>query len=192
MSDEVLNPLLGAMQDLLDWMHHLKVRGIIIGGVAVSLLSRPRVTRDIDVLVLLESERWDEFFDAAKKFGFLPRLQNCMAFARNHRVLLVSHGPTSIDIDIYFGGLPFEEESLDRSVSIEVGDMNISLPSPEDLIIMKAVAHRPIDLADINAIFDTHSGLDMERMRHWIREFSSVLEMPEIYDDFEDIVAKKR
>ena len=35
------------------------------------------------------------------------------------------------------------------------------LPIPEDLIIMKTIAHRPKDLLDIQAILDSHHDLDV-------------------------------
>ena len=56
MSNDVLSPLLQALLDLIKWLQERNVRGIIIGGVAASLLGRPRVTRDIDALVLLDSK----------------------------------------------------------------------------------------------------------------------------------------
>jgi hypothetical protein len=52
-------------------------------------------------------------------------------------------------------------------------------PLPENLIIMKAVAHRPQDLADIEAILVANLKLNLRRVRHWVREFAAALEMPE-------------
>jgi 3-oxoacyl-[acyl-carrier-protein] synthase III len=47
-------------------------------------------------------------------------------------------------------------------------------------VITKAVAQRPQGLADIDAIVRTTATLDHERIRHWVRQFAEVLEMPEI------------
>ena len=55
--------------------------------------------------------------------------------------------------------------------------------SSEDLIIFKAVAHRPKDLMDIQALIESHLDLDRERVRRWVREFAQALEMPELWDD---------
>lgn len=57
------------------------------------------------------------------------------------------------------------------------------LPTPEDLIIQKAVAHRPKDLLDIQAIIERHPELDRERIRYWVCEFAKLLEMPELWED---------
>ncbi|MGH9340912.1 MAG: hypothetical protein ACRD1R_15280 [Acidobacteriota bacterium] len=40
--------------DLLSWFKEIGIQGILIGGAAASILRRPRVTRDVDALVLLE------------------------------------------------------------------------------------------------------------------------------------------
>ena len=42
--------LVAALRDLLLWFEAARVRGIVIGGVAVSLLARPRATLDVDAL----------------------------------------------------------------------------------------------------------------------------------------------
>jgi hypothetical protein len=41
------------LRDLLAWWKQARVRGMIIGGLAVSLLGRPRTTRDVDAVILL-------------------------------------------------------------------------------------------------------------------------------------------
>ena len=72
---------------------------------------------------------------------------------------------------------------MERSVVYQVGPLNIRLPTPEDLIIFKAVAHRPKDLLDIQAIITSHPNLDRERIKYWVGEFVKVLEMPELWND---------
>jgi hypothetical protein len=62
------------------------------------------------------------------------------------------------------------------------------LPSPEDLIIFKAVAHRPKDLVDIQAIVENYSNLDRDRIRMWVKEFAEVLDMPELWDDIDELI----
>ena len=44
------------------------------------------------------------------------------------------------------GLLPFEVEAVERSEAHQAGALRVRLPTPEDLIILKAVAHRPKDM----------------------------------------------
>lgn len=189
---QTIAPLLNALSALLSWLKAADVRGMIIGGVAASLLGRPRLTRDIDVLVLLDQSRWQEFLNRAGNFGLVSRLSDALDFARKSNVLLLRHESSAIDVDVVFGSLPFEEEAVGRAIMLKVGGLDLPLPSAEDLLIMKAVAHRTRDLADIEGLLDAHPRLDLERVREWVRQFSSALEAPEILKDLERIISHRK
>lgn len=74
-----------------------------------------------------------------------------------------------------------------RSIVHEIDDtLEIRLPTPEDLIIMKAVAHRPKDLLDIQGILQSHPDLDRRRIRKWVTQFAELLEKPELWDAIAD------
>src|SRR5437867_2972300 len=190
--DETLVPLLAALHDLVAWLQDAHVPGTVIGGVAASLLGRPRVTRDIDALVLLDESEWEAFLGKGVALGFAPRLSDALTFARQARVLLVRHEASGIDIDIAFGALPFEEEAVARTVWRDLGGIQVPLPLPEDLLIMKAIAHRPRDMADIEAILDAQPKLDLRRVRRWVREFTTALGTPELLQDLNTLIARQR
>jgi hypothetical protein len=173
------------LPDLMRWWQSQDVSGVVIGGLAVALLGRPRVTRDVDAMVLLAENRWSAFLAAGSAFGFFPRQPGTLAFAHEARVLLVRHRPTGIDIDIALGCLPFEEEAVARATDIQVGGTTVPVPTPEDLVIMKAVAHREKDLLDIDGLLAAHPKLNLRRVRRWVREFADALETPELYDDLQ-------
>ena len=191
-SNDPLIPLLAALRDLVSWLQDTHVSGTVIGGVAASLLGRPRVTRDIDAMVLLDEGEWSNFLSQGRAHGFTPRLSDALAFARQARVLLVQHNESGIDIDIAFGALLFEEEVVARAVWQEMAGIRVPLPTPEDLIIMKAIAHRPRDMADIESVLDAQPPLNVRRMRRWVKEFSTALEAPELLQDFNTIIARHR
>jgi hypothetical protein len=184
-----LAPLLKTLDDLVRWLNSGRVPGILIGGVAASLLGRPRTTRDVDVLIILDAPHWQTFLDAGVAFGFKPRISEPIEFAGKSRVLLVRHEPSGIDVDVVFGALSFEEEAVRHQVVVDIGDLRVPLPTPEDLIVMKAVAHRPRDLIDIQSILDAHPDVDLKQIRHWLDEFSAALDSPGIYDDVYRLLA---
>ncbi len=182
---DTLAPLQANLRDLLAWLHAAHVEGVIIGGVAAAILGRPRVTRDVDAVVLLDEPRWAEFLTLGQTFGFLPRLSDALDFARQSRVLLVRHQPSGIDADISLGPLPFEEEVLEWKSSIQAGGLTLPLPT-------QAVAHRPRDLTDIEGVLDANPKLDLRRIRRWVGEFADVLEAPELVEDLEKLLAKRK
>ncbi|MBO9361658.1 MAG: hypothetical protein J7452_05590 [Thermoflexus sp.] len=158
-------------------------RGMIIGGVAASLLGRPRLTADVDVIMLLSVEELPELIAAAEEEGLTPRIQDAEDFARHHYVLLLRHRNSGIPVDISLGMLSFEKEAVERSIVYQAGELTLRLPTPEDLIIFKAVAHRPQDLLDIQALVKAHPNLDRERIERWVREFARALDMPDLWEN---------
>ena len=183
-----LEPLYSVLKDLVRWFQEGNYSGIIIGGIAVSFLSQPRTTRDVDILTLLDDAEWSGFLELGKKFGFQARQKDVLEFAQQNRVLLLKHQATLIDVDISFGVLPFERDVFKRAKKIKIANFTISLPTPEDLIIMKAVAHRPIDMQDIRSILEVNPNLDYKRIKTTVKEFARVLEAPEIFDDLKKLL----
>lgn len=175
---------------LVKWLRSEKVSGLLIGGIATSFLSRPRLTRDVDILVSLEEHRWERFFKAGVRFGFVPRIDHALAFARRSRVFLMHHKPSGIDVDISLAGLLFEEESIAQVRWTKVGKLSLPLPTPENLIIMKAIAHRPQDMADITALVDANPKVNLRRIRRWVKEFSTALDAPDILNDLETLLRR--
>ena len=177
-----------ALRDLEKWLDEAGAPHALLGGIAVSLIAEPRVTRDIDACIWAEQTSWPSLIDSGKPHGFAPRVDDAVAFAERSRVFLLVHEPTGIKIDLSVAGLPFEQEMLSRASTVKVGDFEVRVPSPEDLVITKAVAHRPRDLVDIASIVEIRPQLDLGRIRKVVKEFADALEMPQITEDLEKIL----
>jgi hypothetical protein len=65
-----LTPLLVVLRNLVAWFKAGKVPGVVIGGLAASLLGRPRLTRDVDALVLVDEGLWADFLTVGARYGF--------------------------------------------------------------------------------------------------------------------------
>jgi hypothetical protein len=57
---------------------------------------------------------------------------------------------------------------------------------------MKAVAHRPQDMADIDALLEANPKVNFRRIRRWVKEFSSALGAPDILSDLESLLRRSR
>ncbi len=183
-----ITPLLQPLVALQNLLEHFDHQGVIIGGIAASLLGKPRFTADIDAVILLHVEDLPKLVDAAREQGITPRIADAEAFARENRILLLRHQASGINIDIALGVLPFETEMVARSHVLDVGGIHLRLPTPEDLIILKAVAHRPQDLTDIQAVATSNPDLDKERVRFWVEEFGAALENPDLWEDISPLL----
>ncbi len=173
-------PILNALQKL---MQELKVQGIVIGGAAICFLGQPRLTADIDAMLLLTNEDLPRLLLATQHSGFVPRVKNIDAFARQNRLVLLRHVETGIDIDISMGAMPLEVEMVQRSQMWQYRKLRVPLPTVEDLIILKAIAHRPKDMLDIINLIEIYPKLDRARIEKWVRDYAELMEMPELWTD---------
>jgi predicted nucleotidyltransferase len=180
--DKSLEPFRAAIESLQRLLHKFDDRGVIIGGIAVGFLGKPRFTADVDAMFLLSIQDIPKLLELANDENIIPRIQNAEEFARKNRILLLKHLPTETDIDVSLGILPFEEEMVERGSTKSFANLSIRLPTPEDLVIMKAIAHRPKDLEDIRTIAEIYPNLDVGRIEEWVKAFGEVLEMPELLD----------
>jgi hypothetical protein len=192
MAEQVPASLLAALADVMKWLDASHIPSMVIGGVATSMLGRARLTQDVDALVLLPEDEWEKALSNATNYGIVPRIEDPFGFARRSRMLLLTHTASNIDIDVALGGLSFELEALARSQTHEMNGFRLRLPAVEDLLIMKAFAHRPKDMEDIKGLLDAHPDADLNIVRQWVREFANAMTMPDLLEDFEKIAARRK
>ena len=180
--------LLAAARDLNAALGDLGVVPTFIGGVAVSLLATPRQTDDLDALIIFDTARVSELLEALGKHGFEPRFSKMEQLAQEARMVTLCHVETGSVVDIALGCMPFEEEVQSRAGQHRVGDMDIRLPTPEDLIILKAIAHRPKDLEDIRSVAKAYPGIDRKRIRQWIEQYAGLMDTPEVWAEIEPML----
>lgn len=187
---EIPDEIVVVLQDLLRWLEVTQTPYATIDGVGVSLIAGARATQDVDAVLWLDTDELESFVQSGTPHGFMGRISDAPEFARRNRVILLQHQPTGINVDLSCGALPFEEEMIARARELVIGSVRIKVASSEDLIITKAVAHRPRDIADIEAILNIEPNLDFERIRFWVSQFAEALEMPELMEDLEKLLSR--
>ena len=173
------------------WLDAAQVPSVIIGGVAASVLGRPRLTQDVDALAVLPDADWAEAVRLAPQYRILPRIEDALQVAQRSRVLLMRHTTSGIDVDVTFGELAFERAAVANCENHDVGGVRVRLPRVEDLLVMKAIARRPKDVQDLQGLLVAHPDVDVAAARRWIQEFSIAMSMPDIVDEFDALVAQR-
>ena len=166
--------------------HHLK--GVLIGGAAVSLIAEPRFTRDVDVLVIFDTAELPELLHDLERHQLVPLFPDMLEFARASRVAPLKHTPTGIIVDVALGCMPFEAEVIERANLAPDASIGFLLPTPEDLIVLKAIANRPKDQEDIRNIATVYPNLDRERIKYWVTHYAALLEAPELWSDIQPLL----
>ena len=185
MYDQPLAALHATLATILSLLRDSNQRAVVIGGVAAATLGQPRFTHDVDLCATLTNQDLRAFYQAAAERGLQARMADFVEFSKRSRMILLHDVGTDTDIDISMAALPFELEAIERALALDVGGLVVPIVSPEDLIIMKAVAKRPQDRADIQAVLDSHPGLDLARVRFYLPQFADALDDPEIVEGFE-------
>ncbi len=158
---------------------------MVIGGLAVQRWGQPRLTRDVDLTVLLPPGREEMMLQEVIE-AFPPRVPDAVRFAVVHRVLPVEV-PGGSEADISLGLPGYEEEAIARSVQYELSEGRaVRLCSPEDLIIHKSVAGRPQDVLDIEGIVARQGKkLDPGYIRRWLGDLAQASSDSEVVARFE-------
>src|SRR5215471_18219666 len=64
---------LGCLRDVKRWLKAARADGVVIGGIAAGLLGTPRVTKDVEILVVIDDGAWSQFVRCGRPFGFESR-----------------------------------------------------------------------------------------------------------------------
>jgi hypothetical protein len=82
-----------------------------------------------------------------------------------------------IDVDLFLAESRFQRQLLLHRRQEQLDDAPIWLVSPEDLILLKLLAGRPRDHADIGDILFTQGKLDEVYLRLWAKELGVITKL---------------
>jgi hypothetical protein len=148
---------------------------MVIGGQAVLLYGEPRLTRDIDVTLGVDSSAFARVLALGSSIGLSPSVRDVEQFVQRTNVLPLSSESTGIRVDLIFSSTPYEAQAIGRATSIPVLDTPVRFATAEDLIIHKLVAGRPRDLEDIRGILSRQKHLDETYLKRWLSTFHEVV-----------------
>ncbi len=141
------------------------VRYVVVGGVAVVLHGHARLTADLDLAVDLASEPAGAVITALTTMGFLPRAPvNAADFAdaSARQRWIEQQGMTVFSmwdpsnplrsVDLFTENPIDFEELWANSQLVDLSGTSARVASIPDLIRLKRISARPLDLADIEAL----------------------------------------
>ncbi len=170
-------------------------RFCFIGGLAVQCWSEPRVTDDVDLTLLTGFGTEETFIDSLLALPWMePRIPDAREFAVARRVLL-AQTKGGIGIDIALGAFPFEAEAVARARDLELlPGIRLRVCSPEDLIVFKTFAARPLDWRDVEMTI-VRQGDNSLDWRYIHRQLAPLLDLkgqPEVLDQLKELRQRLR
>lgn len=148
---------------------------MLIGGQAVLLHGRPRLTEDIDVTLGIAPDQLPAVLAASGALGLEPLPERLEAFVRATSVLPATHPTTGLRVDFIFSTMPYERQAIERALHITVAGVKVPFATAEDLVLHKLFAGRALDWEDaIGVVRRRGSTMDWEYLRRWADEFATV------------------
>ena len=136
-------------------------KAALAGGLAMAVWKYPRATLDVDILVLGSEASFDEMNSQLLAAGFLPHGDSLLdlgpALLRQYKI---EPPDTFVDVqvDLLIANSQYSREAIERRVRVKLDEFGLDLDvlSCEDLILLKLLAGRTIDLVDAEALINAN------------------------------------
>jgi hypothetical protein len=140
-----------AVESLAESFKARSIRHALIGGLAISMRGRPRLTQDVDFLVDVTQIALPGLLDDLLERGFsLDPMVVIKEYVREH-ITAFSFGP--VRIDWLKPILPFYSRAIADASPLDWSDRHsIHVATAEGLVLTKMVAFRPQDQLDIDTL----------------------------------------
>jgi len=166
-----------------------KIPYMIIGGQAVLLYGRPRLTRDIDITLGVDTDKLALIEGVCEKLKLRILVENAEDFARDTRVLPTEEPDSKMRVDFIFSFTPYEAQAIKNAKKVLMDDYPVKFASCEDLIIHKMVAGRAIDEEDVTSILvKNRDTIDLKYVEKWLSEFARISGHEGISTRFNDLL----
>lgn len=159
-------------------LDRLKLPYMLIGGQAVLVHGEPRLTRDLDVTLAVDTDKLPELLSLLDELGWPPLPENPKEFVEQTLVLPCEDPVTGIRMDFIFGLTRYEQDAVSRAGIHEIQGVPVRFATAEDLIIHKVLAGRPRDIEDVEGVLAKNRNLDFLRIREALSEFEQELGLP--------------
>ncbi len=163
------------------------IPSVVIGGVAVGAWGEPRVTRDVDLKVLLSRQDAEQLLQIIAA-AYQPLVPDPKELLRKQALLFIRDA-AGTRLDLLLADTPYDAIAIERGRDIEVQPgITIHVCSPDDLIIYKLVSTRLRDHEDARSVIRRQGdSLDDEYVVDWLRKFEQALDDSTLVAEYQQL-----
>lgn len=163
-----LNEALGAVLRLLE---RQRIPSMVMGGLALAVWGRVRATQDVDISLGLEADEEVGLLEELRRTHFLPDVPRVIL---GHRLIVCRYLKSAyglpVQVDLFVVRGEYQRQALARAIPMTLGGRRLRVIAPEDLILQKLLADRPIDRMDVHVILEEQAGrLNQTYLKRWAR-----------------------
>ncbi len=162
---------LQVLQEVASKLNEAKIPYMVSGSVAMNYYAQPRMTRDIDVVVMLNSNEVDGFVALFEKDFYIDPVTVREEIARGGMFNLI-HNKYVIKIDfILRKSGAYDDGAFQRKKRVKVDGFHVWIISPEDLMLNKLrwaqESMSEMQLNDVRNIIEASADLDWQYLTKW-------------------------
>ena len=181
-----MNELIESVVAFQNTLEKAGISSMAIGGIAVSVWGEPRLTRDIDMKVLIQRQDRARLLEILR--AFTPLNENPEEAFRRHGVAFF-RDPNGIRIDVMLADTIFDETAIERAGTITLSSgKTIRVCTAEDLIVYKMLSTRSKDRADVESVIQKQGDeLDDGYIEDWLIQFEEALADSTLISEFQNL-----
>lgn len=138
-------------EELLKLFNKHTVKYCIVGAFAVAYYSKPRYTKDIDILVEPSVKNAERIISALNEFGFSTITLKIEDFTQEGKIIQLGYEPVRVDILTSIPGCIFSEVWKGKKVG-RYGTQRVYFIGLKELIKNKRASGRVQDKADLEIL----------------------------------------
>lgn len=162
----------------------------VFGARAAIAYGVVRATDDIDVTVDPAEHGAATIMRALASQGFVLEFAD-PAFVAQTRVLPVRDA-TGVAVDVVLGGSGYDARILSRVVKRKLGGVIVPVAAPEDIVVMKILAGRDKDSADVRDMLNANRSIRLAEVRETLAELEEALDQSDLLPAFEGLLKVAR
>lgn len=153
-------------------IERLRITYAVMGGFAARAWGLPRPTFDADIAIAVDAAGLQRLLGALEDAGFDVPPEHKTGFlgmvGELQKVKVTRFADRHVwSTDLFIAGPGILASALARATAAPIGAHRVRVMAPEDIILLKLLANRRKDLADVEEIAGMHAGLDLQYLREW-------------------------
>ncbi len=186
-----MNPFVYQLRQLAKFLKETGVDYAVLGGIAVSVYSEPRMTQDIDLNIIMDIKDLPEFLKKSRDYGFLPIPADIHKFVEETGVIPMKFSKSGVigKFDFIIAQNPIEFAGIKRASFKKIYDVNVKLVTAEDLLLHKLLSERPRDHEDAKGILLRQGKqLNLEYVAAWLKKIDKLLIKRRLLKEFNELI----
>lgn len=185
-----MEDLVNALVDLQRRLDEAGIPSALIGGLAIGAWAKARLTRDVDIKILLHRQEHQRLLDLLTPDYHSLQADPVLALRTNGIIFVLNSAGNRLDIQL--ADTAFDEMLISRARTLELTPgKKARVCSAEDLIILKIIAQRPQDQIDVaNVVQKQGHILDDRYVLKWLRQFEKALDDTTLIREYQRIRAR--